>query len=576
MDDQGRQPLKFPNLEQTWIPVIVGILAFWGFTGGAILNPLNLDWMLSTGGDPVQHYLGWNFFRREPFFQFPVGKTLAFGEAIGSSVVFTDSIPLFAFVFRVFGPVLPDRFQYFGLWVLTSFVLQSVFAWRLLTRLTANRALLTLATAFFALSPIMLWRLHGHEALMGHWVILAALDIYFDDRPKMAKWALLVGVTCLIHGYLFAMVGAIWLTDLIRRMSVRQSRVPALCAELLIVIAVAGGTAWTAGYFIIAQVPRASGSGFGYYRLNLLAPFSPLSIWSVFGSTINHGGDYEGFSYLGAGIILLAVLVAATRVFNRRRIAASRAVILPLAILNAGLVSYALSHHVAFGSRELFSYNYPNLLEPLTATFRVSGRFVWPVVYMFELALFALFFASVRPRRAMVLLSLMLLVQAVDVSKASNHFRSRWKETWTSPLQSTFWDEVPQLYRRIAFVLPSGWMSDYAPLALLASDHRMTINGGQFARVDPAKVAAAQNEMRTTVQCGRFRADTLYVFNDADLWEQAIDTFDRNGFVGTVDGLKVVAPNYQGCRAACGLNAARPSKPRIPVKFADGVIAVCQ
>ncbi|RJF99472.1 hypothetical protein D3871_13755 [Noviherbaspirillum saxi] len=537
------------------MPVFIGLLAFTGFTGGAILNPLNVDWILSAGGDSLQHYIGWNFFRNEPFFQYPFGKTYGFGETLSSSIVFSDSIPIFAFVFRIFSGLLPQQFQYFGLWICACFILQSIFAWRLLSRFTNDVFLLCLSTSFFALAPMMLWRLSVHAALAGHWVILAALDVYFDERAKKRHWALLTGLTCLIHAYLLAMVGAIWLTDLIRRVVARKMRASSGLAELALIFLVIGVVATSAGYFMLGASPTQA--GFGYFRLNLLEPIRPSLDWPIFGDTSLPHGDYEGFTYLGPGLWLLCVL-AAVLWFKGKREGKLADGIVPLCILGIGFLLFALSNQVAFGPRELFAYSYPAFLEPFTGTFRASGRFAWPVVYMLLLALFAVYLKSMPRNAAIAILTLLFVVQAIDLSDESGRLRQRWSTNWKTPLASPFWDEVPKLYRRIAFVTPGFLTPNYGPLALLASDNRMSVNGGYFARIDPIKLSSAKEELRAAMEAGRFRSDTLYVFNDRALWAEAVDNFNQDGFIGSVDQLNIVAPGYRGCLTACGLKDPEP------------------
>lgn len=43
------------------------------------------------------------------------------------SIVYTDSIPLFALLFKILSPLLPANFQYFGLFELLSYALMGGF-----------------------------------------------------------------------------------------------------------------------------------------------------------------------------------------------------------------------------------------------------------------------------------------------------------------------------------------------------------------------------------------------------------------------------------------------------------------
>lgn len=54
-------------------------------------------------GDPATHWLGWQFFRNSPLLQWPLGANPDYGMEIGSSIIFSDSIPLLAFIFKPLG-----------------------------------------------------------------------------------------------------------------------------------------------------------------------------------------------------------------------------------------------------------------------------------------------------------------------------------------------------------------------------------------------------------------------------------------------------------------------------------------
>src|SRR3989338_10589343 len=55
---------------------------FFFYLYGELLNPTYIDWILTTGGDPFQHYIGWEFFRHSPW-TFPLGINLQYGYPIG-------------------------------------------------------------------------------------------------------------------------------------------------------------------------------------------------------------------------------------------------------------------------------------------------------------------------------------------------------------------------------------------------------------------------------------------------------------------------------------------------------------
>ena len=103
--------------------------------GAVRLDPTSTLWL--DQGDIAQHYLGWHFFRGEPW-MLPLGANPRYGLDMGSSIVFTDSIPLLAMAFKAVRTVLPAHFQYAGLWMAFCFVAQGLSALLLLKRFSRN------------------------------------------------------------------------------------------------------------------------------------------------------------------------------------------------------------------------------------------------------------------------------------------------------------------------------------------------------------------------------------------------------------------------------------------------------
>ncbi|MBC8741977.1 hypothetical protein F6X40_36155 [Paraburkholderia sp. UCT31] len=538
------------RIRNVLIPAAIGLIVFLAFTGGHGLNPLRVDWIMSSDGDAPQQYVGWNFFRHSPYLQFPLGLNPGYGEVIGSSIVFSDSIPLLAILFKLVRGVLPDQFQYFGLWIAACFALQAVFAWAILSLRTTDNVIKALGCALLTLSPPMLWRLHGHEALIGHWLLLAALYLYLTNRGRMWHWILLICVTASIHAYLLAMVAGIWFADRVRLLAPGSSRLKQLAVELPCLAVAVLITTWSVGYYTVRSV--VSG-GFGTYRVTLTSPFRAEAIWSIWSSYGFLGGDYEGFCYIGAGVLLLFVTTAVLIIKHRKNAPIAWGTHASLIFVCALFYLFALSNRVSLGGRhELFQYPMPAFLTGFTSTFRASGRFIWPVFY--AAIVFLLFrFIKLSPRKWVVpLLCVFVVFQATDLIKASKYFRSQWTQQWTPSLTSDFWKEVPRQYKRIAFVMPLDGGYTYVPIAFMASNAKMTINGGNLARVDFDKLGQVQAQLQDTIEHGTYSPDTLYVFHTPQSWATAKANFKGDGFVGTVDNYDVIAPGWHGCTTSCG------------------------
>ena len=66
-----------------------------------ILIPTNDNWLMTVRDDWGTHYLGWFFYRNEPW-TFPLGNVSRYYFTPGTNVGFTDSIPLMAIFFKIF------------------------------------------------------------------------------------------------------------------------------------------------------------------------------------------------------------------------------------------------------------------------------------------------------------------------------------------------------------------------------------------------------------------------------------------------------------------------------------------
>ncbi|MBC7760103.1 MAG: hypothetical protein H7069_14690 [Phormidesmis sp. FL-bin-119] len=545
---------KMSRISGAWWSALLGIAAFSLITGGNILWPTNSDWLIvgdlaTYSLDPAQHWLGWQFFRNSPFLQWPIGANPDFGMDIGSSIVFTDSIPLLAFIFKPLNPLLPNTFQYFGLWILICFCLQSLFAWKLLALFTQDKWLPIIGSIFFTLAPEYLSRLGRHEALFGQWVLLAGLYFYFSKRFSILRWIGLLTLTALIHAYLLAMVLAIWIADLIQRLLLKQARNIDTAGYFIVGSLSIAIVMWAAGYFMLGSGTESD--GFGFYRMNLLSLIDSDDIWSkLLRDQKGGGGDYEGFNYLGLGMLGLG-LIAGYELLRDAKLSCE-VKIFPILVISIGFLFYAISNHVGIGTHEVFSYDLPSITKYLISTFRVSGRFFWPVYYLIYLAIFYLLFTRVRPSAAITLCacSCMLFIQVIDSMEAWRYFRNRFAHSpvWISPMASPVWGDIAHQYKKIIFVFPHNSSINWLPLSQFAASHGMAINTGYFARVSSKKELEARVRLTSSIINNELSSDSLYVFEDEAIWKLASSQISSSDIAGVLDGFRIIAPNLKECK----------------------------
>ena len=150
--------------------VLLVTLWFVYFTGGKFINPFYIDWIFPS--DTETHWLGWQFFKNQSIFNFPLFKNINYGMELGSSLVLNDSLAIMAMIFKPFAVFIPFEFQYFGLWTYVCFLLQCIITMKIFHIYTKNKIIIVLCGFFFTMLPPLLWRLHGHIGLLCQCLIL--------------------------------------------------------------------------------------------------------------------------------------------------------------------------------------------------------------------------------------------------------------------------------------------------------------------------------------------------------------------------------------------------------------------
>ena len=498
---------------------LIGLTAFVAGLGLEVANPLHTSWLQ---GDHRIHYLGWHMFGHEDW-QFPPGRIVSYGYPVGTSIAYTDSIPLLAFPFKLVRSLVGVDFQYLGAWLLVGYVLQGVFGVLLLRRQTARVSLQLLGCSLFVMSPPFLLR-YGHPALSAHWILLAGLYIYFafdgPTLPILARWALVGAVAAATHPYL-AMMVVVLAAAHHGRLAIANTQLVAWRSALAPVVigAVMLTVFWLTGYFVIESSSSVQGPGLGVFSMNALAPIMPTEGPTLFSpgpfryATL---GQYEGYAYLGGGVLLLSLLapiVFMVRGVVRQRLRRRHAQHVPLVLACALLVLMALSPTVTAGGVVLFEYD-ERWWGPLTV-FRASGRMFWPVFYLLVLGVVT---ATVRWFRFPVAAAIMATavgLQVVDLSAVFSELRSVRRRVWDSTLSSPLWSIVPQ-YRHLVLV-PTNMCAlpphaiDYEPFALLAGRAGVTINAGFAARFDVKTLRDYCTDSERQWRRGDVRDDELYV-----------------------------------------------------------------
>ncbi len=507
------------------IAASLGGIAFLLIYGIKILNPQYTDWLL-MGGDPSQHYLGWEFYRRSDWF-FPLGLTDQLAYPLKTSVIYTDSIPLFAVFFKLFRHILPAQFQYFGIWGLLCFILQGYYAARILSERISYRIAVLIGSVSFILSPIMIFRMYYHTALAAHWLILLAIYFFTKHEKEymgilkpVMQWGILGILIGSIHMYFVPMCGAILLGYIL--CSVWK-------AKKISIKFMYPGISFSAGLVLTVYLLGGFSSGvdvgtnnLGLFSFNLNAFFNPMSYSSILKNTslwnwpFYTQGQYEGFAYLGLGIILLCIIGAVAVIIKLAKKKKPTVYQIMIGLMSIGLIVFAASPTITWNDKLVLQLPYSSTLYKYWGIFGSSGRMAWPVVYflmLFGICSIANSMVLERKKLPIAVLLLACLVQIGDLSGQlyRRHENYSNEGVYQSPLVGTVWDDIVSSgkYKNIVWVTHNIEHTDIIQTAILAMKNQMTMGNFYFARgIDKRGIIEEQLE--------HVSEDCVYVFLKSD------------------------------------------------------------
>ncbi len=531
---------------------LAGVVLFFLVFDPRLVDPGYWIWLME--GDPATQYLGWRFFRAEPW-HWPPGMIRSYGLEVGSAIVFTDSIPIAAFAAKLLSPFLPEPFQYFGLWALMCYALQGFFG-GMLAALASERPVERYAiTLLFVASLPVMDRAIGHFALMSHWLVLWGLWLALRPNRELStgQWVAVTCIASLVHAYLLYIVLALWVADVLRRRHFDPQPRPSVgdWVRHVIVVSIAlVATMALAGYFLLpAHAVTGGAQYYGKYATNLNAFWNPG--WGsrfLPGLAVMKGAELEGHAYLGLGMLVLLPIALLTLIAPGSARPNVKPYV-PLIAVGILLWMLAVSHLVAWGDRVVLEIPIRGKLLDTIATLRASGRLAWVALYGLWFAAVAIVATRFTPRVATALIVGAVALQLADISPRyvamRDYFADRFIATpakRASPLVSPFWPEAAKHYRTIRMAPVANMARGWEWLSLYAVDHGMAINTGQFARLSFPRVDAANGVITRTLKDGPLDPSTLYL-----LWSRDAKfdwTIGPDDGVGVFDGYFVVAPGW--------------------------------
>ena len=426
--------------------LIIGLVAFIIIYGIDVISFTNVNWLTDSAAleklwDLTQHYNGWLYYRQTPW-TFPIGMTEGVcSESI--SVAYTDSIPLFAIIFKILSPILPASFQYFGLYELITYMLMGGFGALITYKYSKNVIVNSISAGLFVVSPVLIKRTFYHTALSSHFLILMAicLWIYRDKmsyRKYVTLWTLLTVITVLINPYYTPMVFGILLLSIVQDIIANKEWKKSI---LLIILPIVGALiiGWVIGLFAGSQ--SISGESLERVSFNLNQFFNPSDpiifhdtkrpvattenmTYSKFIEPLSlvSAWQMEGFSYLGFGMIIMLIVSAFNGLFyvekklnkGNARLFVSYVVSIALGVIVFTLL--AMGPVGTFGESTLYHLKWPESIYNLFAMFRTCGRLIWPVYYGIYAIVLIIFAKTIKGSKCIwLILIVCTIIQLIDI-----------------------------------------------------------------------------------------------------------------------------------------------------------------
>lgn len=459
--------------------------------------------------DITQYIAGLTAFRNEAW-GFPLLHINSINWPVGTNVGFNDAIPLMALIVKLADPIIPTN--PFGFWVLMCFLLMGLSAWW-----TAKQAGLTnwvsfaLAIGLSVQMPALLQRL-GHLSLMAHFLVVLALGLYFRDTAKgkvsTVGWALLLPSSFYINFYHTAMVATLMIASAVDLAI--QGRAKGIWRYLVAVVPIALTFPFFYGWGVGSKVYEG---GFNYYSMNLLSPIIGGTLIQFPTYVPGTAGQYEGYNYLGLGLIAGVLALALSRRGNGSKFGNA------LIAACIGLFVYSLSNDIYVGPWLVAHWEVPSFFRSLAESFRVTGRFLWPVSYVLVFFV-AASVARLQPAKAYAACLAILAVQWADLQAIRDQIHDWSRRPPEVAADASSWKAelagAQTIYFYPKFRCGKANGPEILPIQMLAVQSRMNFTTGFIARYSADCEAETQEKAAADLQRSVFvYASSDFSFDEA-------------------------------------------------------------
>ena len=386
-----------------------------------------------------------------------------------------------------------------------------------------------LVTTFLIVgSPIVTMRIISHYAVASHWLLIAGLFYYLrsTDQRSVGRWLLPFALIIFIAGGINPYIAVFCLLIAgagVMRLMLEGRTTWAQSTVLSLLLLATLISSYVVFGLILSDVHTAYAvTGFDYYSMNLLSPFNPSPFKSIILPSLPLAtrGQYEGYNYLGLGIIGLLVVNA---IWHPRGIAQAlrfRPISAPLLVLSVLCLVAAVSPRITIGPWTIAHIELPGLAKAFVSAIHCAGRFFWPVHYLLILLAAVLTYRNWRsPTRELLLIGA-LIFQSADLLQLRSQVRAVYDRHPRDPLKSAVWRELGATHERL-IVLPAwqcgpdtpGGREGFRKFGLLAVSQGLRTNSYYAARISREQIRTHCTEV-ASLDGRDLDPNAAYVVND--------------------------------------------------------------
>lgn len=516
------------------------------------LSIFSIDW-LTTSTDKLNAHNGWVFYKKD-LWRFPIGQNPNYGLDVSNSIVFSDSIPLFAVFFKFISFFYKNNFQYFSIWTISTVYLQFYFSYLLLNFFLKNKISSLLSSFLLILLPFFLFRLDHHPSLSAHWLIIAFIYVNYaiNENRKKEKFYLLILLSSLIHLYFTAMLLIMYFIFLSKKVFFKKN-IYIFLTELLPILVLLFFLMFIVGYFESNPV-NAISRGYGQFNSDILSILDPAFDDSPSWSIIFHDlwpSTLEGFNYIGLGNIILLGLFSIIFFKNKNKIYTTLYKNYEIILITIIFCLWSFTSNLSIAGYNIISIPITNkYIYGLLSIFAATGRFLWPVIYILIFFSLIVLYKYLKNSYTNLIILALIFIQIFDMYPIlhSKYNSNKNIQNKTEKFDDIIWNDISNNFKKLRTTyLFNNYGPIFAKISYFLSNSN--INSTDIvlnASMSRSKAAKSRYELNMNLNNRYIPEDTVYIIDNIGHLAHLKYLFNKKevGFFNR-NNLWIMIPNYK-------------------------------